>query len=103
MLFQPGERGLHLNPRQEHPSRAQLSAFLAGKLDEGDQEAVTQHIAGCDACCQILRDIPEDALVVRLRDTSTPVEVVESDLPASDRLVPPELADHPRYKIGKFL
>lgn len=91
---------------QEHPSREQLSAFLSGTLADAVQEAVTVHIAACDACCAVLRQIPDDQFVARLRGSDTPNVSVDRDPTATPRDIaslPIELRDHPKYKIGRYL
>jgi anti-sigma factor RsiW len=34
----------------EHPNSDTLSAFIDGELPDGEQEAIQQHLAGCQAC-----------------------------------------------------
>jgi eukaryotic-like serine/threonine-protein kinase len=81
----------------EHPSHEQLTAFQWGKLEAADQEAVSEHIANCEECCEALHQIPEGTLVGNLR-TTVRVEGTEDA-----EGLPLELRDHPRYQIGKFL
>lgn len=69
-------------------------AFQRGKLEPADQEAVAEHLADCETCCEALRQIPADALAAPLRRTA-PGDEADS--------LPIELRDHPRYQIGKFL
>jgi serine/threonine protein kinase len=115
--------------QQTHPSRAALEAFLNGRLEEREQALVEAHVAQCAACCDVLRRLPHDNLVERLRLVETsamgetqalpamqdagPAETVGrslrdrqrvSEKPAydsetGDGEIPPELADHPRYRI----
>jgi eukaryotic-like serine/threonine-protein kinase len=95
-----------LNPVTEHPDREQLSAFLNGQLTDVEQTALAHHIDGCDTCCQLLRVIPDDAFVARLRAANTPTNVGVDDAPSvspRERPLPRELLEHPRYKIGRFL
>jgi serine/threonine protein kinase len=87
--------------KSEHPSREQLLAFAWGHLSGADLRLLERHINACDACCQVLRDVPDDALLSRLRDAITPMPggVVERSEPSPPR----ELAQHPRYQLGRFL
>lgn len=82
---------------EAHPSSEQLTAFQWGKLEGADQEAVSEHLATCDVCCEALRNIPEDTLVANLRVTARAEGTEQTDA------LPLELRDHPRYKVGKFL
>jgi serine/threonine protein kinase len=88
--------------KNAHPSRELLSAFMSGQLSETEQADVAAHVDACDACCEILRAIPDDPLVAKLRGVSAPVAETERDITGPPPL-PKELLDHPRYKIGKFL
>src|SRR5262249_47771705 len=84
-----------------HPSEEELAAFGHGRLPPDRHAAVEQHVASCDACCAVLRRLPDDTLVGALRkETSCDVPAVPS--PAGSE-VPPELAEHPRYRIIKSL
>ncbi len=80
----------------EHPSRAELAAFLSGTLDDADQEATAAHIADCDACCARLRHLPDDSFVAQLRGFDMPAIEEASTLPI-------ELREHRKYKIGRYL
>jgi serine/threonine-protein kinase len=90
----------------EHPSREQLTAFLSGTLADDAQERIAAHIAGCDACCALLRQIPDDPFVAHLRGSDTPNAFGGRELAAtlSDQsTLPTELREHPKYKIGRYL
>ncbi|MBI1832505.1 MAG: protein kinase [Planctomycetes bacterium] len=94
-------------PSKGHPKREVLTAFLAGELSEADQEAVARHIEKCDACCQMLREIPEDPFVAKVREATAPEG---QEVPANwtrerrrEQPLPKELSEHPRYRIGRFL
>ena len=90
----------------EHPNREQLVAFLAGHLSGVDLAALSAHIERCEACCQILRDVPDDPLVARLRDTTLPASGsgdAAVSAPPREENVPAELLNHPRYKVGRCL
>ncbi len=96
-----------------HPNREQLESFLHGKLQEDERKRVEQHIAECDSCCDVLRSVPHDELVVRIQDADTSQGLGETELemprPAEVKAesiadqIPPELAEHPRYRIIKQL
>ena len=90
----------------EHPNRDQLTAFLCGRLEAAEQDAIAAHVAECDRCCQALREIPDDAFLALLKDANTPPDTGDPRHYGSlsrDLSLPAELRKHPRYKIGKFL
>ncbi len=103
--------------QEAHPQRSRLVAFGLGKLDPADAMHVETHVSECEECSATLFDLQADTFVdlVRRSDavqlepdkeatvdgnrkitaSAKPGEV-ESDLP-------PELADHPRYRIVELL
>jgi len=90
----------------EHPSREQLAAFLSGTLADAAQEAIATHIAGCDACCALLRQIPDDPFVAQLRGADSPSAHGGQKPGATltdESSLPIELREHPKYKIGRYL
>jgi serine/threonine-protein kinase len=70
---------------------------------------VAEHIGGCDACCAALRGVPDDTFGNLARAAGaavapavpTPGPVGDLALPGVTQVdqFPPELADHPRYKL----
>jgi serine/threonine protein kinase/putative intracellular protease/amidase len=94
----------------QHPSQDQLSAFALGRLSPREQDEVERHVAACQSCCESLRAVPDDTLAERLRrpETSTDGTVPPPAKPAArpqraEPPVPPELLDHPRYRIVRAL
>jgi serine/threonine protein kinase len=90
-----------LIPARDHPNHDELAAFLWGQLGGADQEAVEKHVAGCAACCRILGEVPEGRLLEQVRCGCNPQAAAANAI--RDHSLPPELRDHPRYKIGRFL
>ncbi len=95
-----------------HPTRSYLEAFVHGNMNEDERLLVEDHLAECDVCCDVLRSVPHDALVERMRGadtTDTPAETqmmphpVENEREEDERSIPPELVNHSRYKIVKEL
>jgi serine/threonine protein kinase/WD40 repeat protein len=108
---------------ENHPSPAQLAAFSSGKLNAIESDDIERHLAECPSCCETLLNLPDDTLVVRLRDADTSAEAASNVAPtvapeaqqatqwpasaatqaeAEDSAVgelPAELRDHPRYRI----
>jgi hypothetical protein len=95
------------NSQQEHPDHDRLMAFGLGQLGQDEQAEVERHVAGCHVCCEALREVPDDALLARLRHA---LPATRPDSPsatptvlATDAAVPRELADHSRYRVLKLL
>lgn len=112
-LIDLGGRLLH-DLREAHPSLDELTAFDRGHLQSEEREAVERHVAACASCCNRLEALGDDELIVLLRSSavlSSSVALGDTqDLspnahdtpPQEDSLaaaVPPELADHPRYRV----
>jgi WD40 repeat protein/tetratricopeptide (TPR) repeat protein len=55
-----------------HPSPDELAAFARGEGGPAAQADIARHVAGCAACCQVLRGVPDDTLVLRLRQAAPP-------------------------------
>src|SRR5262245_39721833 len=79
-----------------HPPRDRLAAFNRGALPPGDRAAIEAHVAECDACCSALAAMSDDRLVDLARQAAA-TSSSTTELPATE--VPPELADHPRYRV----
>lgn len=93
-----------------HPTPEQLAAFRLGKLSDAELDEIEQHVAECDSCCGILRDVPDDSFVslVRYCKNTTPhfdaphaaVTWAEHDTASDQEFdVPEDLRNHPRYEI----
>lgn len=84
---------------QSHPTSQQLAAFGLGQLPPEESARVERHVATCDTCCRALAAVPDDTLIERLRagDTPTHAEV------AGHEPLPPELAEHARYRVVRVL
>lgn len=93
-----------------HPRPEQLAAFVQGRLPPRIRASVEDHVAECEACCEILRQIPDDTLVGQLRQSNTSLDGIDHQVvPANAAVaelgeeIPPELQNHPRYRILKIL
>jgi hypothetical protein len=100
----------------KHPSPEELPAFGLGLLDDDKTAAIASHVASCDSCCKALAAVADDAFVSRLRDpvatTSEAMAAHEAPTvaPGTDGQAesgppsfPPELAEHPRYRLERLL
>ena len=97
-------------PATGHPTPADLQAFVLGTLPDPAADAVESHLSACPACQQVAADAADDTLVSFLRSAETsqagPVtpgtgfaETVGLPTGSAADHRPPELADHPRYRL----
>ena len=99
------------------PSRTS-AAFALGKLDAPAAETVHNHLAGCPDCRTVVETTPNDTLMGLFRKAAgaTPkrrdrrMSARSSRAPwrcrippSTNRRLPPELRDHPRYRILRKL
>jgi serine/threonine protein kinase len=82
-----------------HPRPEQLADFGLGKLDAASSDTIAAHLETCDSCRRAVEAVAGDGFVDRLREAHQGAAV------ATDRLanLPPELAQHPRYRIVREL
>lgn len=100
-------------PIATHPSPSQLAAFGAGQLTPAEHDSVAEHVLVCDACCRALQNQAEDSFLVRLQDArrgtshgaagDTGGQWLVADDTTDAAAIPPELQDHPRYRVRKLL
>ncbi|MFO0968343.1 MAG: family 16 glycoside hydrolase [Gemmataceae bacterium] len=92
-----------------HPDDELLTAFGLGHLDQTEADAVEQHLADCPTCRAYLDSLPGDSFINLVR-SANPAAAALSTPAARTRThtgdpaplgaeVPPELIDHPRYRI----
>lgn len=84
-------------PVQTHPTADTLAAFNSGTLPDSARAAVEEHIANCDSCCAALGGLSEDRIVGLARQAAKELPATAMMLDIPD--IPPELVDHPRYKV----
>jgi hypothetical protein len=96
----------------DHPDRTRLEAVGLSKLDAEQARAVERHVSHCDNCCQALESLANDSLVAALRPAASTSGA--ATVPAgsgadagrqtpSDGAPPPDLAQHPRYRVVALL
>ncbi len=100
-----------------HPPASVLAAFALGKLDGPAAETVHAHLAGCQDCRTVVETTPSDSLMALFQQAAgagnTPAPSKPGAITRGTRLVsnpdfdaaalPPELRDHPRYRIVRKL
>src|SRR5437762_410198 len=109
---EPPTEGLAMRPTAApHPADTDLAAFALGKLPPGTAETVRSHVEACETCRAAVERTPPDSFVGLLRaarpgPAATTPQVLKGDTagPSPSVLtVPPELRDHPRYKLLREL
>src|SRR5687767_8678237 len=82
-----------------HPDATVLQAFVEGRLEPVAQRRLEAHVARCADCCRVLEGLPGDTLLEGVRPSDTP----GAGWPAPVGAPPPELREHPRYRLVRFL
>jgi WD40 repeat protein/serine/threonine protein kinase len=110
---------------QNHPDRAQLAAFVAGRLSGPECIAIETHLELCETCVEVLACVPPDRAILVLQaaassnsvgagSTAGDASVAVSAMPATQtsaapdtvsgpEVPPPVLAGHSRYRITGLL
>jgi hypothetical protein len=96
----PPTRGRAATPLGPSSQRRSARAYGQGRLAPDAVTALEELLAGCTRCCELLELAPDDSFVNRLRaaGSTAPGETspgVSGEAPA----IPPELIDHPRYRV----
>jgi serine/threonine protein kinase len=91
-----------------HPTAEQLAAFGLGRLPPSEQAEVESHVASCSSCCAVLKGVSDDTLLAQLRQSNTSLDspefqIAEPSAARPSQAPPPELLDHPRYRIVRLL
>jgi serine/threonine protein kinase/WD40 repeat protein len=88
----------------QHPSADALRAFGQGLLSPEAADSLEQHIAECEVCSRILEEAPADSFVGQLREAQKDAPLATTVDAAAGTIIeapgiPPELAEHPRYRV----
>lgn len=84
-----------------HPTPEQLTAYALGKVsDDAQATEIADHLEECEDCQQAVVAAPDDSLLAAIRPMFVPGH--EPRL-TTDPWVPTELADHPRYRLVKWI
>src|SRR5262245_13495386 len=103
-----------MNAATSHPTADAIAAFAHGRLSESDSAEVEAHVTECDSCSRILQQQPHDPLLCLVRQpaaaqadrgtgTAHGDGTMPEKIPAAEAGIPPELVDHPRYRVLKAL
>jgi serine/threonine protein kinase len=81
------------------PSHEQLQQFRSGRLSDFDRSAVSAHVQTCSACQQTVLSFGS-----REQGTAVWNPIPRSGTPPQEAAaLPPELLDHPRYRVSELL
>ena len=86
---------------QTHPDLNQLAAFGHGKSTEVEESEIAAHLDTCVDCQRVVDTQPDDAVVSLLRNVITTSSGQLST--TIDTWLPTELANHPRYRLVRWL
>ena len=91
------------NEQQSHPTGESLAGFAHGRLADDEAVAVAGHLDVCEQCQRAVLAIPDDPLFALLcSGSSTPLphpDLLDLAPAPVDEATPPELNDHPRYRL----
>jgi hypothetical protein len=89
-----------------HPTTEQLAALDRGQLDVTELAVVEQHVAACAQCSQRLQELPDESLA-RLAQQAAEAKTLEPRFSTGQTgltpEIPPELVNHPRYRVLELL
>jgi WD40 repeat protein len=88
----------------QHPSADELRAFGQGLLPPETADAVERHVTECDSCCRLLEEAPRGSFEGQLREARQGAPLGTTADAGGGTVtevsgVPPELADHARYRL----
>ena len=93
-----------------HPTVEQLRAFGLGQLRPSEALDVERHVEHCESCCLTLADVPDDAVLAKIKQCDTvnyqsqaEADAVPLESETARGNIPAALLDHPRYRIINLL
>src|SRR5438093_1455826 len=100
---------MHTRP-MTHPASQELAAYAQGQLADAAAEIIAGHLKTCTSCRQVVQasssHSPSKVPSSVGSSSKGPAERTASDLPPDAeppvpalRALPPELANHPKFKI----
>ncbi len=91
---------------ETHPAPAELHDYGQGRLAHNVAALIEEHVTACESCCRLLEETPADSFVGRLRVAEPALATTAAAGGGAATLVvgiPPELVDHPRYRVIALL
>ncbi|MBY0514445.1 MAG: serine/threonine protein kinase [Gemmataceae bacterium] len=86
-----------------HPSRGDLAAFVAGRVDDTLMVGIETHLAGCEACRVAMKTIPPDGLESLIREAVNVAQEHREEVTNGEGRkscdTSAALHDHPRYRV----
>src|SRR5262249_19040348 len=99
-----------------HPSAQALALFGNGNLPEAEAATVAAHLESCTDCRQTVAGLPPDSFLGKVRAAKPDGTVLPPGTPGPDAVrgalagpdvpvpdLPPELANHPKFRIVREL
>jgi tRNA A-37 threonylcarbamoyl transferase component Bud32 len=93
-----------------HPSAQALALFGHGKLSQAQAATVAAHLETCAGCRQAVASLPPDSFLGKVQAAKPGGTVLPSNAPKLKTVaaapvpgVPPELANHPKFRILREL
>src|SRR5262249_3642480 len=75
-----------------------------GRLGDGDSAVVEAHLTVCETCRTVVESLPDDSLIALVQAPPGNSTCTAATAPPSAPLGgPPELAEHPRYRLRELL
>ncbi len=82
-----------------HPDPHTLAEFALGRLAEPLRGEVEAHVAACDECCRRLEHASEGSLLGLAREAMATAVADLGETIGTSPALPPELHNHPRYRV----
>ncbi len=87
-----------------HPSPEALAACALGRLDDDELARISEHLAACPTCRSAVATVPPDDFLSALRQAAdADTDWGETGPPPAPAEVPPELAEHERYRVVELI
>jgi tRNA A-37 threonylcarbamoyl transferase component Bud32 len=90
------------------PSPQQLERYLSGRLSDFDRSAVSTHVRTCSSCRQTMTGIGSAEAATGAWQSGATEPAAESKAACAEDVaraaaLPPELLDHPRYRVVELI
>ena len=100
-----------MSQQSDHPAPDQLASFGLGRLSPDESAWIERHLDACDACNETLVDLQDDTFAGIVRSIAScgneggeyAATVLGEESSGAPPEPPPELTDHPRYRIVELI